>query len=89
MGHFPKQNFFRLCWHGDLPWKFLKLEKKTPICIACVFAVIQKMRWRMGSQINHIRDENDNEPGDCSSIDQIVYLQSRLMPRISIVYTQD
>ena len=43
----------------------------------------------MGSQINHIRDENDNEPGDCSSIDQIVYLQSRLMPRISIVYTQD
>ena len=68
----------------QLPKRLLKYQEKPPNCIACQFGTAHRRPWRVkGKKSGSIRKENEVEPGDGTSIDQIVSAQPGLIPQMS------
>ena len=54
---------------GRLPARYRNC--KPPACPACIFATQHRTPWRTKGKLHHIRRENDTQPGDCTSTDQM------------------
>ena len=63
--------------------KLAKVKDRVPTCISCTFGMSHKRPWRTKGTPGTIRKEEEINPGDCVSIDQIVSAQPGLIPQIS------
>eukprot|EP00978_Attheya_sp_CCMP212_P006292 scaffold14257_cov69-Attheya_sp.AAC.1 len=85
LNHMPMKQMMRLAERGQLPQKFLQLEARHPFCASCSFGQASKRNWRPKGDNNHgtVRREEDTNPGDCSSTDQLISAQAGLVPQLS------
>lgn len=72
---------FKMCENGELPAKFLALKDKTIICPSCVIGNMKKKPWRYKNDSSTIRKIDEDFPGACVSVDQLVSKQPGLVPR--------
>ena len=57
---------------GYLPKWMLEFQDKPPLCIACQFGQSHRCPWsKKGKKIGSIKCDQDKEPGDGTSINQI------------------
>lgn len=79
--HLPFWRIFELCEAGYLPKRLLKCKESKPLCVACQFGQAHRRPWRAkGKKSGSIRKEVETEPGDGTSVDQIVSAQPGLVP---------
>jgi len=81
LGHLSKSIMFKMCENGELPAKFLALKDKTIICPSCVIGNMKKKPWRYKNDSSTIRKIDEDFPGACVSVDQLVSKQPGLVPR--------
>ncbi|KAL7526547.1 hypothetical protein ACHAXR_003319, partial [Thalassiosira sp. AJA248-18] len=88
--HLPFWRIFQYAERGYLPKSLLKCQFKPPICISCQFGQAHRRPWRTkGKKHGSIRRKNHKEPGDGTSIDQIVSAQPGLVPQMAGYLTSD
>ena len=86
---------FWLCDQGMLPKRFLRLKKypSLPLCPSCLFGTLKKRSWQTKSRNDldgkHIWRKEENKPGDCVSVDQMVSHYPDLVASIFGRYTRD
>ena len=75
---------FLLVKFGILSKKLLALQDSQPLCDSCLFGKSHIKGWRTKGDVQHnIRQDDDNNPGDGTSTDQIVSAQSGLVHQTS------
>lgn len=67
----------------------MKLKSKPPICVSCLFDKQQKRPWHSKGKHSSIRSDEDDVPGHCVLIDQIVLKQPGLIPRMEGGHTRE
>lgn len=88
--HLPFNRLFQLAQRGILPKYLLEAQDKPPLCIACQFGTAHRRPWRFkGKKQGSIRRKEHKEPGDGTSIDQIVSAQPGFIPQMSGYLTSD
>ena len=82
--HLPFGRIFKMCELGYLPKRLLACKKSPPICVACQFGQAHRRPWRTkGKLCRSIRDKDkEKEPGDGTSVDQIISAQPGLVPQM-------
>ena len=82
--HLPFRRIFMLAERGYLPKSLLKCRDNTPLCVACQFGAAHRCPWRVkGKRSGSIRRDNEVNPGNGTSIDQIISSQPGLIPQMS------
>ena len=82
--HLPFHKMLTLAKFGILPRRFIKLQDKLPLCVACQFGTAHRRPWRTkGKKSGSIRRPNQTEPGDGVSVDQIISAQPGLIPQMA------
>ena len=85
---FPR--LFQLAKWKILPKSILACEHKPPLCVACQFGQAHHRPWRRkGKASGSIRKPNKVQPGDGTSVDQIVSAQPGLIPQMAGFPTSD
>ena len=59
------------------------MKDRLPVCMSCVFGMAHHRPWRSKGTPGTIRKEDETDPGDCVSIDQLVSAQPGLIPQMS------
>ena len=80
LGHISLDTLCLYAKYGILP-RHLANVKLNPLCACCVFGRAHKKTWRTSSDVNPICKPQDNKPGDCVSVDQIVSGQLGFVPQ--------
>ena len=81
LDHPTMQTMHKLALKGVIPRRLSKVTKMPP-CAACIFAKMQKRRWREAhSKGGSIRDAKDTSPGSGTSCDHIISAQPGLIPQ--------
>ena len=79
--HLPFVRLFQLAKWWILPKSILACEDKPPLCIACQFGQAHHCPWcRKGEASGSICKPNEVQPGDGTSVHQIVSAQPGLTP---------
>ena len=79
--HLPFARLFQLAQLKILPRSILGCEAKPPLCVACQFGQAHCHPWQSKTKAGgSIRRANETQPGDGTSIDQIVSAQPGLIP---------
>ena len=69
---------------GFLPKRLLECKDRLPLCVACQFGCAHRRPWRhKGKKAGSIRTKDQTEPGDGTSIDQIISSQSGIILQMS------
>ncbi len=68
---------------GRIKKKFAKLKHQLPIRMSCIFGTAHLKPWHSKGSKGSIRKENDNAPGKCVSMDQMVSAHPRLIPQMA------
>jgi hypothetical protein len=69
---------------GEIPKHLAQLRNHCPICVLCLFGTAHKSPWWTKSKTSHpIWKESNMSPGAKASTDQLVSVQSGLIPHIS------
>ena len=69
---------------GFLPKRLLECKDRLPLCVACQFGCAHRRPWRhKGKKAGSIRTKDQTEPGDGTSIDQIISSQPGIIPQMS------
>jgi hypothetical protein len=79
MNHLPFPAMIVLAENGKLQKKFAKLKHRLPVCMSCIFDKAHRKPWRSKGPKGLIRKENDDAPGKCVSMDQLVLAQPGLI----------
>jgi len=88
--HLPFWRLFQLAEKGVLPKYLLECRASPPLCIECQFGQAHCRPWRTkGKKSGSIRCDEHKEPGDGTSIDQIISAQPGLIPQMSGFLTGD
>lgn len=81
LDHPTMKTMHKLALIGVIPCRLSKVTKMPP-CVACIFAKMQKRRWREAhSKGGSIRDAKDTSPGPGTSCDHIISAQPGLIPQ--------
>eukprot|EP00957_Ditylum_brightwellii_P118508 9038413-Ditylum_brightwellii.AAC.1 len=74
-----------LIFVGILPRRLKQLFETVtvPICASCMLGEAHRKQWRSKGGRGSIKKENEKEPGDGTSIDQLVSNQPGLVPQLS------
>ena len=83
MNHLPLPAMIKLAESGRIKKRFAKLKDRLPVCMSCAFGMSHRRPWRNKGKPGTIRKDNETEPGDCVSIDQLVSAQPGLIPQMS------
>jgi len=88
--HLPFGRIFKMCELGYLPHRLLACKKSPPVCIACQFGTAHRRPWRFkGKKSGSIRRSKEKNPGDGTSVDQIVSAQPGVVPQMHGQLTKD
>ena len=88
--HLPFARLFQLARWKLLPASILQCEPKPPLCVACQFGQAHRCPWRAKGKVSgSIRRDNELQPGDGTSVDQIVSAQPGLIPQMAGFPTSD
>ncbi|KAL7547062.1 hypothetical protein ACHAWF_010384 [Thalassiosira exigua] len=69
---------------GEIPKRLAKLKGNTPVCMSCIFGTaLHRRPWRTKGKPGKIRKAEENAPGKCTSVDQLVSAQPGLIPQMS------
>ena len=82
LGHLPFRSLKVFAELGLIPRRLSKVDV-VPLCASCTVANAHKRPWRTKSEPSSIRNEDQNFPGGCVSVDQIVSGQSGMVPQTS------
>jgi hypothetical protein len=83
MNHLPLPVMNTLAEKGKLNKKFAKLKHRLPVCMSCIFGMAHhKPRCSKGEK-GLIRKHDDNAPGKCVSIYQMISAQQGLIPQMA------
>jgi hypothetical protein len=83
MNHLPLSAIITLAEKGKLNRKFAKLKHRLPVCTSCIFGTAHCKPWCSKWEKGLIRKHNDNAPGNCVSINQMISAQPGLIPQIA------
>jgi hypothetical protein len=79
--HLPFARLFQLARWKILPRSILGCEANPPLCVACQFGQAHCRSWRSKNKAcGSIRRASETQPGDGTSVDQIVSVQPGLIP---------
>ncbi len=82
--HLSFERLFQLTKWKILPQSILAFNKKPPLCVACQFGQAHCHPWcRKGKASGIICKPNKVQPGDGTSVDQIVSTQPGLIPQMA------
>jgi hypothetical protein len=88
--HLLFNRLFQLAHWRVLPRSILGCEDKPPLCIACQFGQVHRRPWRAkGKDSGSICCPTETEPGDGTSVNQIVSAQLGLISQMSGFPTSD
>jgi hypothetical protein len=88
--HLPFGRLFKLAQWRILPHSILGCEDKPPLCIVCRFGQACRRPWhRKGKASGSICPPNETEPGNGTSVDQIILAQLGLIPQMAGFLTSD
>ena len=88
--HLSFELLFQLAKWKILPQSVLACENKPPLCVACQFDRAHCRPWRRkGKDSGSICKLNKVQPGDGTSVDQIVSTQPGLIPQMAGFPTSD
>jgi hypothetical protein len=79
MNHFPLSAMITLAEKGKLNRKFTKFKHRLPVCTSCIFGTAHHKPWCSKGERGSIRKHNDNAPGKCVSINQMISAQPGLI----------
>jgi hypothetical protein len=83
MNHLPLLAMIALAEKGKLNRKFVKQKHRLPVCMSCIFGTAHRKPWRFKGPEGSIRKQDDNAPGKCVSIDQMISAQPGLIPQMA------
>ena len=83
MNHLPFPAMIKLAESGRINKRLAKLKNRLPVCMSCVFGRSHRRPWRNKGKPGTIRKDDETEPGDCVSLDQLVSAQPGLIPQMS------
>ena len=83
MNHLPFPSLIKLAEAGVIPKKLAKLKNRLPVCMSCMFGTAHKRPWRTKGKPGTIRKDDEDAPGKCVSIDQMVSAQPGLIPQMT------
>ena len=85
MNHVPFPTLIRMAASGKhgIRKPLARVKDQVPICMSCTFGMSHTRPWRTKGTPGKIRKEEEINPGDCVSIDQIVSAQPGLIPQMS------
>ena len=82
--HLPFAQLFQLVRWKILPRSILGCEAKPPLCIACQFGQAHRRPWCVKNKVSgSIRRASKTQPGDVTSVDQIVLAQPGLIHQMA------
>jgi len=91
--HMPFYRMYKLIKMGVLPKRLEKCfneHHSKIVCISCQFGKAHRRPWRTkGSPGGSIRKASEQNPGDGTSVDQIVSAQPGLVPQMAGALTSD
>ena len=84
LNHLPRDDMYRLAKCGVIPKSLQKFRYRAPFCAACAFGKAHRRQWRYkGNRAGAIRTPQDDHPGACVSVDQLVSSQPGLLAQLS------
>ena len=83
LNHMPFPALIVMAEKGQIKKSLAKLKERVPICMSCTFGMSHRRPWRTKGTPGSIRKEDETEPGDCVSMDQLVSAQPGLIPQMS------
>jgi hypothetical protein len=83
LSHLPILAMIMLAEKGRIRKKFAKLKHRLPICMSCIFGTAHRKPWHSKGSKESIRNESNNAPGKCISMDQLVSAQPGLIPQMA------
>ena len=83
MNHLPFPEMMKLLEKRRINKRFAKLKKRLPVYMSCFFGMSHRRPWRSKDTPVTIRKDIETEPGNCVSIDHLVYAQPGLIPQKS------
>ena len=83
MNHQPFPSMILMAERGQIKRSLAKLKDRVPVCISCIFGTSHRRPWRSKGTPGSIRKDDETEPGDCVSMDQLVSAQPGLIPQMS------
>jgi hypothetical protein len=83
MNHLPLPAMITLAQKGKLNRKLAKLKHRLPVCMSCIFGMANCKPWCLKGEKGLIRKHDDNAPGKCVSIDQMISAQLGLIPQMA------
>ena len=88
--HLPFARLFQLARWKILPRSILGSEANPPLCVACQFGQAHRRPCRLKKKTSgSIRRASKTQPGDGTSVDQIVSAQPGLIPQMAGFLTSD
>jgi hypothetical protein len=82
--HLPFARLFQLAQWKILPRSILGSEANPPLCVACQFGQAHCRPWRSKNKASgSIRRASETQPGDGTSVNQIVSAQPGLIPQMA------
>ena len=88
--HLPFAQLFQLAQWKILPRSILGCEAKPPLCVACQFGQAHcRPRRAKNKASGSIRRGSETQPGDGTSVNQIVLAQPGLIPQMAGFLTSD
>jgi hypothetical protein len=88
--HLPFNCLIQLAHWWVLPCFILGCEDKPPLCVVCQFGQAHRRPWHTkGKDSGSIHCPTETEPGDGTSVNQIVSAQPGLIPQMSGFPTSD
>ena len=82
LGHLPFKSLLVFAQLGLIPRHLAKVDT-IPLCASCTVAHAHKRPWRTKADPSTIRKDEQNFPGGCVSVDQIVSGQTGMVPQTS------
>jgi hypothetical protein len=80
MNHLPLPAMITLAEKGKLNRKIAKLKQRLLVCMSCIFGTAHPKPWCSKGEKGLIRKHNEDAPGKCVSIDQMISAQPGLIP---------
>ena len=88
LGHLPFVEMFKLAKSKSLPKKYLELKGKTLVCPSYFLSKLNRRAWHGRGDHGFIKKLTQVNPGDGTSIDQIISAHAGVVPRLDGRYTR-
>ena len=89
LGHLLFVDMFTLAENGRLLKKYLQLKGRQFFCPSCDFAKAKRRNWRDCGAPGSLRSATQVNPGDCTSINQVISAYLGLVSRIYGYHSRD